>query len=100
MGEDEPSTPTKGGDETPAAAPKNGAAGTKDHRYDVGPGFEIAVRAESKHPVELSVSKDADTEHRHAAADRRLEALERTVADLSKRLAEVEADSKAVRKTA
>ena len=100
MVEDEPSNPIKSGDETSAPAPTNGAPATKDHRYDVGPGFEIAVRGESKHPVELSLSKEADSEHRHAAADRRLEALERSVADLARRLEQVEGESRALRKTA
>ena len=84
------SNPTKNGEGTPPPGPKDGAFEASQHRYEVGPGFEIAVRGETKHPVEMSLSKDGDKEHRHAALDRRVEALEATVRELAGRLAKVE----------
>ena len=91
MEEDGPSNATKNGEEATPQPPKNGAAEGNAHRYEVGPGFEIAVRGEGKHGVEFSVSKEGDLEHRHGAVNRRLDSLEQTVADLAARLARVEA---------
>lgn len=88
MVDDTPSTPTKNGEGNPPSPQKNGGADA--HRYDVGPGFEIAVRSEGKHGVEVNLTKDADAEHRHLGLTRRIDTLERTVADLEYRLSKVE----------
>ncbi len=88
--EDGSSNPTKTGEGTVPPGPKNGVPDAPQHRYEVGPGFEIAVRGETKHPVEVSLTKDGDKEHRQAALDRRVEALEATVRELAARLAKFE----------
>ena len=100
MVEGGPSNPTKNGEGTPPATPKGGAEEGAQHRYDVGPGFEIAVRGETKHPVEVNLSKDGDKEHRHALLDKRVEALEATVRELAARLTKVESSAHEPRKTA
>ena len=100
MGDDGPSDPANQ-DQSQAPTPPQGEKGSSgQHRYEVGPGFEIAVRGEQKHPVEVNVSKDGDSEHRHAAVDRRLEHVERSVGELAARLAQVEAALKLERKIA
>ena len=96
--EDAPSPPEKTDEATPPAPQKSGE--NHAHRYDVGPGFEIAVRGEGKHGVEVSVTKDADGEHRHGSINRRLESLEQSVAELAARLAKVEAAARVVERTA
>lgn len=83
----------------PAPA-KNGDRGAGDHRYEVGPGFEIAVRGEAKHPVEVNLTKDSDHERRHGHLERRVEELEQTVRELAARLARAEAASEPAPKTA
>lgn len=98
MVEDAPSNPIKPSEENAPPAAKNGVPGDHAHRYEVGPGFEIAVRSEGKHGVEVHVAKDADHDHKHTAVNRRLESLEHSVAELSKRLQAVESEVRIVRK--
>jgi hypothetical protein len=62
---------------------------TSTTRYDVGPGFEIAIRAALNKPLEIHVKKDdkdpqheapsADHEHRHDVLEQRLDAVERAL---------------------
>jgi hypothetical protein len=98
--EDGSENPPKNGEGTPPAGPKAAAPEGAQHRYEVGPGFEIALRAEAKHPVEVNLSKDGDKEHRHAEMDRRVQALEGTVRELAARLAKVEGAVQEPSKTA
>ena len=100
MVEDGSANPPKNGEGNPPAAPQNGPSEQGSHRYEVGPGFEIAVRGETKHPVEVNLSKDGDKEHRHSAVERRMEALEGTVRELAARLAKVEGALQEPSKTA
>lgn len=62
---------------------------TSTTRYDVGPGFEIAIRAALNKPLEVHVRQDdkdpqretpsADHEHRHDVLEQRLDAVERAL---------------------
>jgi hypothetical protein len=58
-------------------------------RYEVGPGFEIAIRAALNKPLEVHLKADdkgpqrqapsADHEHRHDVLEQRLDAVERAL---------------------
>jgi len=89
VGDEEPSHSVNHEAHRPAGAPRNGTAAQPSHRYEVGPGFEIAIRAALNRPVEVTVVKDGegekpprksgDSDHRHETAEKRLEAVERAL---------------------
>ena len=64
-------------------------AETHSTRYEVGPGFEIAIRAALNKPLEVHVKADdkepqrqapsADHAHRHDVLEQRLDAVERAL---------------------
>jgi hypothetical protein len=99
VGDEDPSNRVGQGDETPTAGPKNGHSEAGTHRYDVGPGFEIAVRSDIANPVQLTIKKDdeggrgppkgASAEHRLGEIEKRLDSIERallTLVDQMKRI--------------
>ena len=72
-----------GGPNGPSSVQESGT------RYEVGPGFEIAIRAALNRPVEVNVrnegdgsrrpEKSGDHDHRHDAIEKRLDAIERAL---------------------
>jgi len=73
--------------------PVNGSRGKTPQdpaaHYEVGPGFEIAIRADAGRPVQVTLKgerggaappgKGGDAGHRHDATDQRLDAIERSI---------------------
>lgn len=70
-------------------APEAGSAQGSTTRYEVGPGFEIAIRAALNHPVEVNLKnggegakpplRSGDQNHRHVTIEKRLDAIERAL---------------------
>ena len=89
VGNEDPSNRVNQGDETPPAEPKNGHHDSGNHRYEVGPGFEIAVRSELANPVQLTINKEEEAsraqpkggtpDHRHGEIEKRLDSIERAL---------------------
>jgi len=87
MVDEGPSNTTSPNSQGASSGSKNGAPEAAQARYDVGPGFEIAIRANTDRPVEVTVTgdgarpprKNADGDHQHDAVEKRLDAIERSI---------------------
>jgi hypothetical protein len=98
--DEDPSNRVGQGDETPTAGPKNGHGEAGSHRYEVGPGFEIAVRSEVGNPVQLTIKKDeeggrgppkgASADHRIGEIEKRLASIERSLLTLVDQMKRIE----------
>src|SRR5258706_16318634 len=99
VGEENPSDPVEHSGGTSQPGPKNGSSAGSSHRYEVGPGFEIAVRSDAANPVAFTLRKEGDgdrppsksggSDHRFESIEKRLESLERAlllVVDQMKRI--------------
>lgn len=89
MGEDGPSNSVS----PKGPGPFNGSAGRapddRSAHYEVGPGFEIAIRPATDRPVEVTLrserggapppKKGPDAHHRHDSVEKRLDAIERSI---------------------
>ncbi len=89
MEEEGPSNPGNPNGQAPVngqapKAPQEAAA-----RYDVGPGFEIAIRSDADRPLEVTLkgereggrppTKGGEADHRHDSVEKRLDAIERSI---------------------
>ena len=79
----------------------SGKAEAHETRYEVGPGFEIAVRAALNRPLEMNIDGDdknpqhqppsADRAHRHDVLERRLDSVERALLIIVDQLKRIDA---------
>lgn len=89
MGEENPSQSDNQATGQAPNAPETARAQGPTTRYEVGPGFEIAIRAALNHPVEVNLKKggeggtpamrSGDRDHRHETIEKRLDAIERAL---------------------
>jgi hypothetical protein len=84
---DHPSEAMNPSDNKSMSGAQNAPSG--ETRYEVGPGFEIAIRAALGRTVEMHVKPDGeptkpaprsgDLDHRHESVERRLDSIERAL---------------------
>ncbi len=89
MGEEGPSNSVSPNGQGPVNGSKEKASQGPSAHYEVGPGFEIAIRASAGRPVEVTLKgerdgatppkKGGDADHRHDSVEKRLDAIERSI---------------------
>ncbi len=89
MGENGPSNAVDAGGNHGTDGAQNGRGQSAGTRYEVGPGFEIAIRSALNRPVDVQVKNEGnpqkppqrsgDLDHRHETIEKRLDAIERAL---------------------
>ena len=89
MAEEGPSNHGDGSGPTPVNGHSPKATHEPGTHYEVGPGFEIAIRSRADRPLEVTLKgerdgdpppkKDRASDHRQDSAEKRLDAVERSI---------------------